>query len=210
MYPPKPLQKPRFTLLNCTRGALHDLAVAAVNAGGETLVTRFRERVGQRTSLDGWSGKKNYHPIPPSIWVFPKMVGFPPKSSIWKIGFSMIFTIHFGGPALCLETPIFAYIYIYIHDGWIFFPWDMKTNTGLENSHGVNVIPAWDTCEKDLFGVNFVYHPWDERYKIICIYNIYSRSPGCEYANQKTWGSVCWLVWFLLGARHVWTWVVLV
>eukprot|EP00438_Fugacium_kawagutii_P002541 Skav207757 [mRNA] locus=scaffold181:205371:206598:+ [translate_table: standard] len=27
-----------FTLLNCTRGALHDLAVAAVNAGGETLV----------------------------------------------------------------------------------------------------------------------------------------------------------------------------
>eukprot|EP00434_Breviolum_minutum_P040581 symbB.v1.2.036061.t1/scaffold4991.1/size42876/1 len=28
-----------FTLLNCTRGALHDLAVAAVTAGGETLAT---------------------------------------------------------------------------------------------------------------------------------------------------------------------------
>ena len=31
-----------------------------------------------------------------SIWVFPKIVGFPPKSSI-LIRFSIIFTIHFGG-----------------------------------------------------------------------------------------------------------------
>ena len=30
----------RFTLLNCTRGELRDLAVAAVNAGGETLATQ--------------------------------------------------------------------------------------------------------------------------------------------------------------------------
>ena len=37
-------------------------------------------------------------------WVFPKIVGFPPKSSI-LIGFSIIFTIHFGGPPLFLETP---------------------------------------------------------------------------------------------------------
>lgn len=34
-------KKNRFTLLNCTRGALHDLAVAAVNAGGETLAARL-------------------------------------------------------------------------------------------------------------------------------------------------------------------------
>ena len=33
------------------------------------------------------------------------MVGFPPKSSI-LIGFSIIFTIHFGVP-LFLETPIY-------------------------------------------------------------------------------------------------------
>ena len=33
---------------------------------------------------------------PPSIWVFPKIVGFPPKSSI-LIGFSIFQTIHFGG-----------------------------------------------------------------------------------------------------------------
>ena len=31
-----------------------------------------------------------------SIWMFPKIVGFHPKSSI-LIGFSIIFTIHFGG-----------------------------------------------------------------------------------------------------------------
>ena len=37
------------------------------------------------------------------IWMFPKIVGFPPKSSIF-IGFSIIFTIHFGVP-LSLETP---------------------------------------------------------------------------------------------------------
>ena len=30
------------------------------------------------------------------IWVFPKIMGVPPKSSI-PIGFSIIFTIHFGG-----------------------------------------------------------------------------------------------------------------
>ena len=36
-------------------------------------------------------------------WMFPKLVGFPPRSSI-LIGFSMIFTIHFGVPLL-LETP---------------------------------------------------------------------------------------------------------
>ena len=41
-------------------------------------------------------------------WVFPEMVEFPPKSSI-LIGFSMIFTIHFGGtvPPIFLETPKF-------------------------------------------------------------------------------------------------------
>ena len=37
--------------------------------------------------------------------MFPKIVGFPPKSSS-LIGFSMIFTIHFGGNTLFLETLI--------------------------------------------------------------------------------------------------------
>ena len=37
-----------------------------------------------------------------STWMFPKIVGFPPKSSI-LIGFPIIFTIHFGG-----FTPIFG------------------------------------------------------------------------------------------------------
>ena len=37
------------------------------------------------------------------MWMFPKIGGFPPKSSI-LIGFSIIFTIHFGVP-LFLETP---------------------------------------------------------------------------------------------------------
>ena len=36
--------------------------------------------------------------------VFPKIGGFSPNSSI-LIGFSIIFTIHFGGPPLFLETP---------------------------------------------------------------------------------------------------------
>ena len=41
------------------------------------------------------------------IWVFPK-IGVPPKSSI-LIGFSTIFTIHFGG----FSTPIFGSTPIY-------------------------------------------------------------------------------------------------
>ena len=44
---------------------------------------------------------KNPHPSK-TMWMFPKIVGFPPKSSI-LIGFSIIFTIHFGG-----NTPIFG------------------------------------------------------------------------------------------------------
>ena len=37
--------------------------------------------------------------------VFPKKNGKTPKSSI-LIGFSLIFTIHFGGPPLFLETSV--------------------------------------------------------------------------------------------------------
>ena len=52
-------------------------------------------------SGDGWmSGIQNPQewkrlPKHRNIWVFPKIVGFPPKSSI-LIVFSIIFTIHFG------------------------------------------------------------------------------------------------------------------
>ena len=37
-------------------------------------------------------------------WRFPKIGGFPPNHP-FLIGFSIIFTIHFGGPPLFLETP---------------------------------------------------------------------------------------------------------
>ena len=33
--------------------------------------------------------------------------GFSPQISSTLIGFSIIFTIHFGGPPLFLETPIY-------------------------------------------------------------------------------------------------------
>ena len=48
-------------------------------------------------------------------WVFPKMVGFPPKSSIFSRVFPL-WTIHFGVP-LFLETPKYTrkYIYFYQH-----------------------------------------------------------------------------------------------
>ena len=38
-----------------------------------------------------------------NIWMFPKIVGFP--QIIHFNQFSIIFTIHFGGPPLFLETP---------------------------------------------------------------------------------------------------------
>ena len=47
-----------FTLLNCTRGALHDLAVAAVTAGGETLVP---------TVITRHCARRPYRPDPPRI-----------------------------------------------------------------------------------------------------------------------------------------------
>ena len=42
-------------------------------------------------------------------WMFPKIVGFYPPNHPILIGFSMIFTIHFGGPPLFLETPTWSY-----------------------------------------------------------------------------------------------------
>ena len=51
-------------------------------------------------------GDSYHYIVPMCIWVFPKMVGFPPKSSN-LIGFSIIFTIHFGGfPPIFGSTPI--------------------------------------------------------------------------------------------------------
>ena len=45
------------------------------------------------------------------IWVFPKIMGKPPKSSL-LIGFSIIFTIHFGGfsPYFWVDTHILQWI----------------------------------------------------------------------------------------------------
>ena len=65
----------------------------------------------------GWSGNLGLHngeggagsggtSFPEDMGVDPKIVGFPPKSSIFYRENSIIFTIHFGGPPLFLETPI--------------------------------------------------------------------------------------------------------
>ena len=50
---------------------------------------------------------------PTNKWVFPKIGGFPPKSSI-LIGFSIIFTIHFG-VSLFLETPKWGILGVITH-----------------------------------------------------------------------------------------------
>ena len=52
-----------------------------------------------------------------SMWMFPKIVGFPPKSSI-LIRFSIIFTIHFG-----VFFPIFGVPPMYFPiENWGDFP----------------------------------------------------------------------------------------
>ena len=71
------------------------------------------------------------------IWVFPKIV-VPPNHPL--IGFSIIFTIHFGVP-LFLETPI--WIYQFLKDdnisrfpvfGWRFLIWDSVVFGGIFSS----------------------------------------------------------------------------
>ena len=47
-------------------------------------------------------------------WVFPKIWEKPPKSSI-LIGFSIIFTIHFGGPPLFLENIQMVFPLVFCH-----------------------------------------------------------------------------------------------
>ena len=109
---PEPLSpKPN----NTTRLA-HELRIPA------ELAAQAAELFGRYSDGEGWGGAgcagcrwgEGQHPpqnptkaqlrrYPPN-WMLPKIVGFsPPKSSI-LIGFSIIFTIHFGVP-LFLETP---------------------------------------------------------------------------------------------------------
>ena len=54
-----------------------------------------------------------------NMGVEPKIGGKPPKSSI-LIGFSIIFTIHFGVP-LFLQTPILVLIHIHLVHLYLFF-----------------------------------------------------------------------------------------
>ena len=61
------------------------------------------------------------------VWVFPKIMGKPPKSSI-LIEFSIIFTIHFGG-----KLPLFLVQHPYG------FSWILGT-LGLIYPHGTNGI----------------------------------------------------------------------
>ncbi len=56
---------------------------------------------GKRSHSDCW---KIYHFSIGNTWVFPKIGGKPPKSSI-LIGFSLIFTIHFGVPLFLVQHP---------------------------------------------------------------------------------------------------------
>ena len=65
--------------------------------------------------LDGWlAPAKNRTQT--NMWMFPKLGVVPRKSSI-LIGFSFIFTIHFGVP-LFLETPM---CFVFCFEGVLFF-----------------------------------------------------------------------------------------
>ena len=59
---------------------------------------------------------ERWHSLSIYNWVFPKIVGFPTKSSI-LIGYSIIFTIHFEVP-LFLETPIYNWWLRWISDAF--------------------------------------------------------------------------------------------
>ena len=94
---------------------------------------RFRSRPLEPQPTGFWK-KSGEH-----IWVFPKIVGFPSKSSI-LIEFSIIFTIHFG-VSLFLETPtgIFGvpgYQHVVLEDlsAW-YIPWSALIHGRSEIGH---------------------------------------------------------------------------
>ena len=66
------------------------------------------------------------------IWVFPKMV-VPPKSSI-LLGFSMIFTIHFGG----WNSPFFGNIHL-----MIWYSWKLPLSTSRTEPQGSSRCCRW-------------------------------------------------------------------
>ena len=68
-----------------------------------TWLVRFTEGLSELEGESPFLEKETYLQ---TLWMFPKTMGFPPKSSI-LIGFSIIYykPIHFGVP-LFLETPI--------------------------------------------------------------------------------------------------------
>ena len=71
-----------------------------------------------------------------SIWVFPKSGGVYPPNHPFVHRVSMIFTIHFGGPPLFLETPIFMSTWMVDFYGkcigkytvitWILWDWKIR------------------------------------------------------------------------------------
>ena len=100
-----------FSFCNSPQVSCHQAASFVAPGHLEVMKTMFLPRWGQIWStwrifgsqkLDRWLVKS------PPYGCFPKMVGFPPKSSI-LIGVSIIFTIHFG----CFP-PIFGNIHIAI------------------------------------------------------------------------------------------------
>ena len=105
LFPKKPfelvsnkvsLKAPEKNTVPKARGSKRHLSNGSVD---------FYEPCTQKKSNKNHGFKMQLPPVEFSwIWVFPKMVRFPSKSSI-LIGFSIIFTIHFGVP-LFLETPI--------------------------------------------------------------------------------------------------------
>ena len=71
--------------------------------------------------------------------MFPKIVGFPSKSSI-LIGFSIIFTIHFGVPPF-LETPIwFSFGKAYVLDHGIQDPQNYFVEFSVDKRRGPLIV----------------------------------------------------------------------
>ena len=92
---------------------------------------RYARQNGDLPQGSGWKFQKSLschlanwirgHDLITNTWMFPRIVGFPPKSSLFNrvFHYSIIFTIHFGVP-LFLETPTWEWRSPSILSRWSF------------------------------------------------------------------------------------------
>ena len=123
-----------------TDDCLGKFCLIALNFGAPNILDVIHLALKKKREIFGGILKGILFWVRGGIWVFPKIVGFPPKIIHGLIGFSIIFTIHFGGetPPIFGSTPILELLIVTIGQNFSKLP---PKNLGRKRPHGYHGVP---------------------------------------------------------------------